>query len=369
MASRAKSPSGVRTKLRWGALLSLAAILSAVVLGEGIVRVFDLDLNLLDGVVPRLTHELEVHQHVRDPSLLLTLKPKSSGSYRSHHGAFDVTINSLGFRGAERSAEKPHGVFRILCVGGSNVYGAGINDHETWPAKLEARLNDESPGRFEVWNLGVSGYNAINMTATAVAAMEKYQPDLIIFALSNIGPRFFLDGTPDIHEYYLKDETLWLDLFSPKLLSGGLVCSQEAELFLLSNIRLYRYYMLSRLAWSEENHSFPADLPHYVDRTREFLRSASRTVPIAVFLAPPVNPGGFERTLSGLDVPVMILDAKGKPEGYREWHPSTQVMHWYAKNLARMLHTEGLLPRGHLPQRGSQPANTITGRAGTPSPG
>jgi len=333
-----------------GVALGLGAVVLALLIGEGVVRLFALDRPLLDRVAPRMIYETEVHKAVPDPRLLLQMRPGASASYEGPYGRFTVNVNSLGFRGPERSPDKAPGVFRILCIGGSNVYGAGLDDNETWPARLEERLDAGAPGRFEVWNLGVSGYNALNMIATARDALALYDPDLILFALSNTGPRFFLDGTEDLEWYYAEDETLWLDLIPPEMMLLPRVLPRGRELFLLNHVRLYRYLMLTRLGWSLEGDPGKQGLihmhhPHTVEPTREFLATASRRVPIAIFLAPMVQTVDFRDFYQGLDLPVLCLDASGMPEEYRHWHPPAAVMGWYAERLVQMMGDAGLLPR------------------------
>lgn len=91
----------------------------------------------------------------------------------------EVKINSKGFRTGEFAAEKPDGLFRILCVGGSTTV-IGRTNEETYPALLEERLRNLFPEKnLEVLNLGISKYgtrDVVNLCAGAI----RYQPDLVI---------------------------------------------------------------------------------------------------------------------------------------------------------------------------------------------
>ena len=70
-----------------------------------------------------------------------------------------VTSNSQGLRGSrEYAPESPAGVRRVLCVGDSFTFGAGLLDDQTMPARLEVALNGPGPTRWEVLNFGVEGY-------------------------------------------------------------------------------------------------------------------------------------------------------------------------------------------------------------------
>ncbi len=116
-------------------------------------------------------------QRPGDRRTLQIYRPETKRTY-----AYDYSMNSLGFRTPERPFEKPTGVKRIVTLGGSTTVD-GFTDSETWPARLEARLNEEygSRGvRVEVINLGVvaaaSPTSLINLEFVGV----EYRPDLVI---------------------------------------------------------------------------------------------------------------------------------------------------------------------------------------------
>jgi len=76
------------------------------------------------------------------------------------YGAY-IEINSLGFRGKEYNSEKSNNTFRIVVLGDSVTFGIGVNNGDTYPAKLEKILNNNSKMNYEVWNLGLIGYNTL----------------------------------------------------------------------------------------------------------------------------------------------------------------------------------------------------------------
>jgi lysophospholipase L1-like esterase len=91
-------------------------------------------------------------------------------------------VNSLGLRGREVSATKPPGVFRIVCVGGSTTYGAGVPSERTYPARLEVALNELAPPglRYEVLNCGVPGYTSVESLIQLELRLLDLQPDLVL---------------------------------------------------------------------------------------------------------------------------------------------------------------------------------------------
>jgi lysophospholipase L1-like esterase len=90
-------------------------------------------------------------------------------------------VNELGFRGAPVAPEKPAHVYRIVALGDSFTYGTAVNDDETWPAQLGARLRELAPDReIEVLNWGVPAYNTRQEIAQLNQRAGTYRPDLVI---------------------------------------------------------------------------------------------------------------------------------------------------------------------------------------------
>jgi lysophospholipase L1-like esterase len=82
---------------------------------------------------------------VHTPGLVL---PDFYGAGRS------LSINAQGFRGKRDVAESvPEGRLRVVCSGDSFTLGYGVDDEQTWCARLAAR----GP-RFESVNMGQGGY-------------------------------------------------------------------------------------------------------------------------------------------------------------------------------------------------------------------
>jgi lysophospholipase L1-like esterase len=96
-----------------------------------------------------------------------------------------VTTNALGLRGALPARPKPPGVFRVLAIGDSTTFGWGVNDPETYPVLLEARLNAElgDGRRWEVVNGGVSGYDMKRATRLLAYLAPRLEPDLVLVGL------------------------------------------------------------------------------------------------------------------------------------------------------------------------------------------
>lgn len=104
--------------------------------------------------------------------------------YQGWFAGVPVRINNLGFRDPrDYAVEKAPGVFRILVLGDSVTFGHGTLDTTTYPYLLEQRLKAWRPDiPWQVWNLGVPGYNTRQELQHLQAVGPLYQPDLVVVA-------------------------------------------------------------------------------------------------------------------------------------------------------------------------------------------
>jgi hypothetical protein len=136
-----------------------------------------------------------------------------------HFGAAGVEIqtNRWGFRGRDVSREKPEGVVRIACLGGSTTFSlnASDNDH-TWPAQLERVLNERyAPTRFEVLNFGTPGYCSIESFLIFALRGLDFTPDVVLVqdALNDVRAVSRPDVVLDFTHYrspYTRIASSWL---------------------------------------------------------------------------------------------------------------------------------------------------------------
>lgn len=88
--------------------------------------------------------------------------------------------NSFGFRGAETTREKPEGVYRIVTLGSSVVYGSKVAYDMTYPHQLQTYLNENSDQTVEVINMAVPAYTSHEWLMTLQFRTLDFDPDLII---------------------------------------------------------------------------------------------------------------------------------------------------------------------------------------------
>jgi lysophospholipase L1-like esterase len=116
-----------------------------------------------------------------DPDLFWRLKDGLQGfpvrgEIRGQPIDFRVTTRD----GMRVVPEPPEPVrLRILALGDSCTFGVGVEDGETWPARLQEILNRDGVGA-RVWNAGVPGYTAYQGAQLLAKRGAELAPDLVI---------------------------------------------------------------------------------------------------------------------------------------------------------------------------------------------
>jgi len=105
-----------------------------------------------------------------------------AANYDGWFAGVPAHTNSLGFRDTrEYPLAKSAGTFRILVLGDSVTFGHGALYEASYPFLLEQRLREWRPDvKWEVWNLGIPGYNTAQELAYLKEVGGSYAPDLVI---------------------------------------------------------------------------------------------------------------------------------------------------------------------------------------------
>ena len=106
--------------------------------------------------------------------------------YFDSDNGVEMTVNPMGLRGPEVSAEKTAGTLRVIGLGDSFTFGVGVRDEHTFLRRLEGRLNRHQP--VEVLNAGTQGYNTRDQQVTLENRWLALKPDLVlvVFYLNDI---------------------------------------------------------------------------------------------------------------------------------------------------------------------------------------
>ncbi len=95
---------------------------------------------------------------------------------------FEISTNSLGFRGGEITVPKPPERLRVVCAGDCVTYGNGVSEHEAYPHQLGAALSRRHPDLdLEVINAGMEGAPPKRILARLVNEIPPIEPDVVIF--------------------------------------------------------------------------------------------------------------------------------------------------------------------------------------------
>jgi len=193
-------PPRAKRRRRWWprVLLAVASLVVALLLAEGVGRVFD----LAPPVYAARRIEPGGIPFASGPRGLLVFQPNSTFDYvydpagdaRGYYGddgRLRCAINALGYRGAAVSVEKPEGVLRVVCLGDSFTFGEGVRAEDAYPAVMQrvlsARLGDRP---VEVINAGVHGYGVDQAIGSYIVQYHRFQPDIVTFG-------FFLNDVSD----------------------------------------------------------------------------------------------------------------------------------------------------------------------------
>ncbi len=173
----------LRTLLTLGALAGGGVLAALLLLEIGVRAIGAFDRNTFDRLAEdspvKPGHDLRIGHLIRrsdDDRVVYELRPGLHGRLLGH----EVRINALGMRDPPRSAAKRRGVFRILALGDSHLFGWGVGQDESFAPVLEGLLAARGPGRFEVLNAGVPGYNTVMEARVFERRAAELAPDLVL---------------------------------------------------------------------------------------------------------------------------------------------------------------------------------------------
>ncbi len=188
------------------ALPGLLGNIAALALGVAVTLVF-LELGLrVAGLGHPYYSAPELYRPNPDPRILFEPRPNFDGFSEGT----TVRTNSRGLRDREPTPAKPAGVIRVLFLGDSVTFGAGVRDDEPFPRLLESR--PVGGPTIETVNAGVVGYNTAQELARLESVGPAYQPDVVVltFVVNDLLDSFSIFD----HQYDpagpLAEQKIWL---------------------------------------------------------------------------------------------------------------------------------------------------------------
>ena len=119
---------------------------------------------------------VEQRVSIADDVLGWKLIPYARRMYRKEAQPYLIEINSKGLRDREHSYEKPPGIFRIVVIGDSLVFGSGGVD----PSSRFTDILERTMKNVEVINMGIPAYSTDQEYLYLKNEGMKYHPDLVI---------------------------------------------------------------------------------------------------------------------------------------------------------------------------------------------
>lgn len=110
-----------------------------------------------------------------------------------------IQTNEYGIRGASVTLPKPRGVYRILCLGGDNVFGSTLSVQETIPDRLQRILDQHAGIQVEILNAGCPRAGPLINLLRYRSHLAALQPDLVIFCLNEDDLSFDRDVRGALH--------------------------------------------------------------------------------------------------------------------------------------------------------------------------
>ncbi len=89
-------------------------------------------------------------------------------------------LNSRGYRDRETAEVKPAGSRRVVSLGDSFAWGAGVELEDAYPERLERILNRRRPEPWEVVNLARPGMNTVDQAVQLAAEGMALSPDVVL---------------------------------------------------------------------------------------------------------------------------------------------------------------------------------------------
>ncbi len=183
-----------------------------------------------------------------------------------------IKINSLGLRGDEITKEKSKNTIRILIIGDSATFGAGvIKEEETVPGRLRQLFTNNPPLKdynFEIINGGIPGYDIQEIYLHYKFKLSHLKSDIVVY---NFFPNDFLNarftvekinGKPTLIRYvdasmpglqiirFLPDNlNLLLNQYSLLYRYSLFYISQLGDNITLNNLNFMNKYQLANLKY------------------------------------------------------------------------------------------------------------------------
>lgn len=121
----------------------------------------------------------------------------------------EYRINSHGYRTAEldRASEIGANAVRVVCIGSSGAFGAGLPEEATFPVVFSKLLGQHLAQPVAVWNLSMGGTGPDYVTRMLFSAISVLAPHVILLTTFPFNRREFIGETGRI--FVASGHTYW----------------------------------------------------------------------------------------------------------------------------------------------------------------
>ncbi|MCA8952216.1 MAG: hypothetical protein KDE27_22085 [Planctomycetes bacterium] len=164
-----RKPARRGRKLLFGVIALAVGLVGALVVAEIALRIWD---------PLRLPHEDTRGFYRLDGEGRIETTPGWTNTQYVDGAAIAVHMNALGLRGPELGPEQP-GERRVLMLGDSFVFGLGVADDATIPARLEQQLRAAGE-KVAIGNAGMFGTGPREWSYTLERHRPAFHPDAVV---------------------------------------------------------------------------------------------------------------------------------------------------------------------------------------------
>ncbi len=209
---------------------------------------------------------------------------------------YRLQTNSAGLRNTDEINPDP-AVIRVLALGDSFVYGLYVHNLDTFPARLEERLNEKLAASVQVLNAAVPGYTIADQLSYLRDKGLGLEPDLVVLGFYT---NDIFDFYPPIREHFAREVVLAQAARPPAERS-------PVESFLRDHLALYAAYRRLREAAGQ------AQIEAEVNRITPTVPGLEQTYRDLTFLKPGDYPQEWQAYEHTLRETLALLRDRGIP--------------------------------------------------------
>lgn len=232
----------------------------------------------------------------QDPNL--HLEPMS---HKETGATFRVSTDENGLRAPLHAVEKPAGTFRVMTLGCSTTFGWGVDDDQSYPARLEALLRERGYPTVEVVNGGQPGHSSFQGMWLWDKVLAGYHPDLVIFGYI----------VQDARKVQYSDRSQAMLQQNADFLKQNVLYQLRTYLFLKELVNRWR------IEEKDQNNEIERVPPEeYVENIRAFKERVDRVGGTMMLFGYPLERAGYTEYYRKILKSASDNDALGKPPLY-----------------------------------------------------